>query len=343
MPIVSLSQKLQRVEFSSFELDNSVVFEFFNSLPAQDRDGKLQKALYIGVLALMEDRLSSFLAKTSNELGTELESLKFIFEMKQQVFFKSSAKGVEAEEEIREFLVDFFSKNGLKDEVLLTGNMQGKLTKNKTGDLVCFVDGNEDQRIAIECKFDKSIRLGDISTKDIFVNKTDTAWSQLIEAQANRDGKSAIIVFDISSVESTLLNNVENVRYLPSLGFVCIVNSQKGDYSNLSIAYTLARDIVINAKKGDLDVDVLRIIVNRLIKDITDVLSIKKLVNLNIDNNKKILGQLEKSILVMEFNQKYLAKFLEHGSLSKEDLLNFYFSDEVKDEYKSVEKEIKSI
>jgi hypothetical protein len=55
MPIVSLSQKLQRVEFSSFELDNSVVFEFFNSIPAQDRDRKLKKALYIGVRALIED------------------------------------------------------------------------------------------------------------------------------------------------------------------------------------------------------------------------------------------------------------------------------------------------
>lgn len=61
------------------------------------------KALYIGVLALMEDRLSAFLSKTSNELGTELESLKMIFEMKKEIFYKSSIKGVLAEEEIADF------------------------------------------------------------------------------------------------------------------------------------------------------------------------------------------------------------------------------------------------
>lgn len=41
----------------------------------------------------MEDRLSAFLSKTSNELGTELESLKMIFEMKKEIFYKSSIKG----------------------------------------------------------------------------------------------------------------------------------------------------------------------------------------------------------------------------------------------------------
>ena len=51
----------------------------------------------------------SFLSKTSNELGTELESLKMIFEMKKELFYKSTIKGVLAEDEIAEFLNNFFT------------------------------------------------------------------------------------------------------------------------------------------------------------------------------------------------------------------------------------------
>lgn len=340
MGILSLSKKRGRIEFNQFELDNPIVFEYFNSLPVADRDSKLLKAIYIGVLALMEDRVSSFLAKTSNELGTELESLKMIFEMKQEIFFKSSVKGANAEEDIVNFLIQYFEKSKISDEAIITGNMEGKISKNKTGDIVCFVDGKDDIKIIIECKFDKNIRMGDIKNKDVFTNKMDTAWSQLIEAQANRDGKISIIVLDISGVDNSILNSVENVRYIPQIGFVAIVDSQRGDYSNLSIAYMLARDIAINAHPVSLDKDILSIIVNRIIKDIDEVTSVKKLVNSNIENNKKILLQLDKGLMLMEFNRKYLAKFLNDGQLTKRDLLDFYFGDEVKESYKVIEKEI---
>ena len=66
-------------------MDNEIVFNYFDNLPATERDNKLIRAIYIGVLAMMEDRISSFLSKTSNELGTELESLKMIFEMKKEL------------------------------------------------------------------------------------------------------------------------------------------------------------------------------------------------------------------------------------------------------------------
>src|SRR5690554_7138348 len=101
---LSINQKLKRIEISSFELDNEIVFNYFDNLPAAERDEKLVRAIYIGVLALMEDRISAFLSKTSNELGTELESLKMIFEMKKELFYKSTIKGTLAEDEIAEFL-----------------------------------------------------------------------------------------------------------------------------------------------------------------------------------------------------------------------------------------------
>jgi hypothetical protein len=341
--MLNLNQQLKRVEISNFEIENQIVFNYFDNLPATERDEKLLRAVYIGILALMEDRISSFLAKTNNELGTELESLKMIFEMKKEIFYKSTIKGILAEDEIAEFLNNYFQQRKIKDKAFLTGNTAGSLPKNKTGDIICEINGNPDLKIAIECKFDKSVRFGDIGTKDIFTRKSDTAWSQLIEAQANRDAKVSLIVFDISLVENSILKNFENVGYIPEIGFVAIINSQKGDYSNLAIAYMLARDIALNAKPVELEKDLLAILVNRIIKDINEVLTIKSLVLNNIENNKAILKQLEKSILLMEFNQDYLRKFLSEGTLTKKDLLDYYSGEEIKDKYKLIEKEINEI
>lgn len=78
-----------------------------------------------------------------------------------------------------------------------------------------------------------------------------------------------------------------------------------------------------------------------IIKDINEVTRIRKLVNANIDNNKKILLQLEKSMLLMEFNQQYLLKFLETGTLTKEDLLEYYMGEKVNEKYNAIEKKIK--
>ena len=341
--MISLNQQLKRVEISNFEIENQIVFNYFDNLPAIERDEKLLRAVYIGILALMEDRISSFLAKTNNELGTELESLKMIFEMKKELFYKSTIKGILAEDEIAEFLNNYFKERRIKDKAFLTGNTTGSLPKNKTGDIICEINGNPDLKIAIECKFDKSVRFGDIESKDIFTRKSDTAWSQLIEAQANREAKVSLIVFDISLVENSILKNFENVGYIPEIGFVAIINSQKGDYSNLAIAYMLARDIALNAKPIELEKDLLAILVNRIIKDINEALTIKSLVLNNIDNNKAILKQLEKSILLMEFNQEYLKKFLNDGTLTKKDLLDYYSGEDVKDKYKLIEKEINGI
>ena len=131
--------------------------------------------------------------------------------------------------------------------------------------------------------------------------------------------------------------------YISGIGFVAIVDSQKGDYSNLTIAYMLARDIALNAKQVDLDKDLLAILINRIIKDINEVLSIKTLVYNNIENNKAILKQLEKSILLMEFNQEYMVKFLKDGTLTKKDLLDFYSGESVKDKFKLIEKDINEL
>jgi hypothetical protein len=334
MPIVSLNHQSRRLKISSYELENQVVFGFFDKLQAAERDDALFKALNIGVLALMEDRLSSFLAKTSNHLGTELESLKMIFDMKQEIFLRSAAKGLIAEEEIADFLIAFFKDQKITDTVSLTGATNGNLSSNKTGDIVCEVEGRN------ESKFDKSLSLGDIQSRDVFSSGADTAWSQLIEAQANRNGKTAIIVFDVSSVNTSVLKAVQNVRFVPQIGFCVIVDSGKGDYTNLVIAYMLARDLVQHSSEVELDKDFLSLFVNRILKDLTDIRQVEKLVRSNIDNNNKILEQLQKSMLAIEFTQGYLAKFLTDGTLNKKDLLDYYSGDEIRAKFKEISLDI---
>ena len=342
MDKIKINQQLKRLEVKAFELNNEIVFNYFDKLPAAERNDKFLRAINIGVLALMEDRISAFLAKTSNELGTEMESLKMMFDMKQEIFYKTTIKGTLAEDEISDFLNEFFADKKLKDKASVTGSMAGEIPKNKTGDILCEINGTDDLKIAIECKFDKSVKLGNISTKDIFTRKTDTAWSQLIEAQANRNARVSIIVFDISLIDNSILKFTDNVGYIPEIGFIAVIDSQKGDYSNLKIAYMLARDISVNAKTLVLDKEILTVMVNRIIKDISEITSIRSMVEKNIDNNKAILKQIEKSMLLMDFNQKYLHQFLETGTLSKKDLLDFYSGEEIKDQFKLIEKEIMS-
>ena len=121
----------------------------------------------------------------------------------------------------------------------------------------------------------------------------------MIETQANRDSKVSIMVFDRSLVDKSILNFTEHVGFIPTVGFVSVIDVQRGDYSNLVIAYNLARDIAVNAAVPDLDVDLLLIIIKRLLKTIDEFKTVRKLVETNIDTNQKILQQLEKSYLLM--------------------------------------------
>lgn len=343
MSFIKLEKKNKQTKIEQLEISNEIVFNYFNNLPANERDDKFLRAIYIGVLALMEDRISTFLSKTTNELGTELESLKMIFEMKKELFYKTTMKGNLAEEDIVEFLNNYFNEKKLRDRAHLTGTASGKLPRNKTGDIVCELDGNPDLKIVIECKFDKSMRLGDIDSKDIFTRKSDTAWSQLIEAEANREGKVSLIVFDKEIIDANISRKFEDVGFIPGIGFIAIIDSQRGNYANLAIAYMLARDIALNAKDVELDKETLAIIITRIVKDIQQVISIKNLVESNIENNKTILKELEKGFLLMDFNQQYLSKFLKDGKLTKQDLLAFYQGEDVKDKFKEIEKEINKL
>ena len=237
-----IDHKLQRVQVDSFEISDELVFRYFDSLPEAERYAALLRAIRIGVLATMEDRFSAFLSKTTDDLGVQLENLKLLFDMRQEVFHKTAIKGIAAENDILAFLEEYIEQRGLKDVVSLSGSSKGLLKNNKTGDILVYVDGeNAGRKIAIECKFDKSIKLGDVDSPDIGSNKYDTAWSQLLEAAVNRDANASIIVFDKTLADASIQKSVDGVCYIEGIGFVCIIDYEASDYHNLAIAYNLSR------------------------------------------------------------------------------------------------------
>ena len=335
--VVSLDNKNRRLKIAAFELDNPLVFEYFSSkVNAAEYDETLLRALYIGILAMQEDRLAAFFAKTENELGTHLESLKAIFEMKQEVFFKTAVKGMAAEGDIIDFLNAFFKRRGYEDSAEPSGTATGAIPGNKTGDILCRVGGSKAPcDIAIEVKFDKSYKWGDIQDKDVFPKKADTAWSQILEAKANRQSRVGIILFDRSLVDKSITDQVENAGFIKGVGFVAIVDSQRGDFSNLAMVYEIARDLVRSEKTYNAENDTLVLLVKRLLHDLENMLDITKQCDAIDKANKAIRDTLQKNLLSFNFTKMYLDKFLTNGELNAADLFAFYNAEEIKDKFRA--------
>lgn len=339
-----IDHKLQRIQVDSFEISDELVYRFFFSLPENERETALLRAIRIGVLATMEDRFSAFLSKTTDDLGVQLENLKLLFDMKQEIFHKTAIKGVAAENDILEFLETYIDNFHLGDVVSLSGTSKGLLKNNKTGDILAYVGGeNSGKKVAIECKFDKSIKLGDVDSLDIASNKYDTAWSQLLETTVNRGANTSIIVFDKTLADASIQRAVDGVSYIDNIGFICIIDYEASDYHNLAIAYNFARRLALRKDGKNIEVDFVNMLIQRLLKDIRDIQNIEMLVKNNIKNNLQILKNIEKSLLSIEFNQQYLMKYLEDGYLSKVDLLDFYQREEIRAKYKLISKEIESL
>jgi hypothetical protein len=343
MAHITLNQGLKRIEVSKLEIENELAFEHFDRLPADQRDAEFIKAFYIGVLALKQDRLSAFMARTNNELGTELETLKMMYEMKAELFAKSTVKGPEGELHIQEYLEKLVAENSHSDEIVLTGNSAGSIPKNKTGDILCRLDGDDSRKIVIECKFDKNVRFGKLSENDWYGNKFDTALSQLIESQANRECDQAIIVFDKSSVAASVLKAVGNITYRPKYGFVVIVDSLRGDYQNLGVAYLLARELAAANPSLEIEHDLLLILMDRIISDANRLADIRSLVEDGIKKSQEVLGRLEQGRLSLEFCRKYLEKFLKTGTLTRVDLMEFFHGGDLRAKYQPFHEGIKAL
>lgn len=323
MQIIQLDHKSKALILKKdLIIRNDLVYEYFAKLSQDKRPEMLKKALYIGVLALIEDRIATFLANTKNELGTELERLKIMLELKTELFTKSAVKGKYAERDLLAVLNDFFDEKGWKDYAIFTGDNEGKLKRVKTGDILAFVDGKEDRTIILEVKFTKSLPLGDISETQLREN-TSNIWGQLLEAKVNRGSLEAIIIFD-RQIASELYDKLGPATYIPNVGYVTFVDTQSGNFLPLLSVYSIVRSAILNM--GSIKVvkpALYRKIVEFVMKRAGDLLNIRKLVEANIKNNQKILANIETTLKELEISREYLEKIVA-DQFTTDDLLKFF-------------------
>ncbi len=343
MAIIKLDQKNKALTIAECSIEHTLIFKYFDDLPEKQRDEEFKRALQIGVIALMEDRFAAFLNRTEGELGTQLEALKLIYERNVKAKEKTSESGTSAEPEIYKEIQDYLERAGYSnDDVVMTGSSVGAIKRNKTGDIVLKVNGDDDKKIAVEVKFDQSLALGEFDGSDSLGRPRDTAISQMIESMANREAKLAVIVFDKNRSSDGLKNMVNGISWIPGIGFVVIIDDARQDYSNLFIVLDLARSMLLSTLRV-VDQDIFQSLLGRLSNDLSSILETEKLLKANHDNLKKIATSIRKHALLVGFTQKILKEFIATGEVSNHELLKLYHGDGLREEFSLISKEVESI
>lgn len=310
------------VNFPAFTSTSPMVAKFFSSVPDSQRETALERVLTIGVAAMQEDRIAAFLARTESELGAHLEALKQLYDRNTLRNLSAPIKGAEGEIAVANALTTFIEARKYADEVGLIGNTSGALSRNKTGDIICTVgDGERTASIVIECKLDKSVRLGDPSVDGQPNGRSDTAWSQMIEARANRTADLAIMVFSMDSVDRSITGFTDSVRFIDGVGYIVVVDIIRSDFRPLAIAYELARQHVLQAQRTKVDAQVLDVLVRRFCADLNAAVSIKTFVSAAIENCNQALVQIDTTIAGAESTHRALKAYLSTGVLDNQQLL----------------------
>ena len=99
------------LEIKDVSIDNPLVAEYLESLPANEREQAVVDAIGLGVMAAKKGELKHFLDQTEGELGKHFASLKALYELRD-MRFQTSGKGSEAEEQVMAVLNDFTEKAG---------------------------------------------------------------------------------------------------------------------------------------------------------------------------------------------------------------------------------------
>ena len=343
MGFLSIDQRSKAVKIEAMEIKHPLVFKYFDGLPESRRESEFLRALQIGVVALMEDRIATFLSRTENELGTQLESLKLIYDRNVTAKQKTSQSGLEAEGVVYQKVSKYLEASGYSSDVLqLTGNSTGALKGNKTGDLILKVEGKDETTLVIEVKFDKGMSLGEFEETDSLARTKDTALSQLFEANANRRAQLSVIVFDENRVAEGLRNKVNGIKWIPNAGFVVIIDHERDNYTNLLVAIDLMRSMVRKTTKI-VDQSILEALLGRVSQDLSWIGETQNLLLANHENLKKIATSIKKHVLLVGYTKSLIKAFIQEGELSQKALLDLYRGEEIKYEMKGIEKEIQAL
>jgi len=343
MALLSLDNQSKRVKLEKMELEHPLIFSYFEQMPEAKRDGAFKRALHIGVVAMMEDRIATFLSRTENELGTQLESLKLIYDRNVTAKQKTSQSGLEAEGVVYQKVSKYLEASGYRSDVLqLTGNSTGALKGNKTGDLILKVEGKDESTLVIEVKFDKGMSLGEFEETDSLARTKDTALSQLFEANVNRRAHLSAIVFDENRVAEGLKNKVNGIKWIPNVGFVVIIDHERDNYTNLLVAIDLMRSMVRKTTKI-VDQSILEALLGRIAQDLSSIEETQKLLLANHENLKKIATSIKKHVMLVGYTKSLIKAFIQEGELSQKALLDLYIGEEIKDGMKGIEREIETL
>jgi len=328
---IQIDQANQSVTFPETTVIDELVVELFDRSASDERHELYDRVLRAGSYAYLEDRIGSFLATTATTIGAEFQYLKMLFDARQHSM-ATAEKGEIGEDSVLTELTVLADRRGWADEISGTGGVGGTLDggANKTGDVVAHIGGTDGPCLAIEVKFDTKTAIGDTADAKHEKNRTDTAWSQLVESAANRDADIAMIVFDQSSASASVRKNVPDIEWLPGGGLAVMVDVGNGDFRNLIVAYTFARAILLEDSRSRLDAGLLSVVAARVLTEVKRCLQVRRHVEAIVRSARDLLGELEQSDAALESIQEMLTAVDADHPLGSTELITLHKGEDVR-------------
>jgi hypothetical protein len=345
---VCVDNEAKTVVVEHLTVTHPLVLEHFARTKAGERVEAMRKAIGLGTLALMEERLAAFLARTQDDLAMELEYLKLLWS-NRELIAGTARKGVEAEIEYSDVLKQIILREQFSDTVLLTGaTPEDEL--NKTGDILITVNDSRlpsPKLIAVESKLVGSMALGTIAKRAV-VAEGDTVLSQLLEMKANRKSDEQIIVLDASTAKDSIKDEIGMLKYFEERGFVAITDRARNNFEPLRVAFLLARRMVIERSEAELKGKVVRMrmdAVNLVIESFFRNLELLEKVRQTLleirkqtFSGVKDLEQMQKAV---QRDQQAVNKLLGTGNITPEELFETLEHAQLATEWKAREAALK--
>ena len=341
---IRIDQANETVTFPETTVVDRLVVELFDNADSGERQDLYDKVLRMGSYAYLEDRIGTFLGTTATTIGAEFEHLKLLFDRHQQSMV-TAEKGAIGEDAVASALEMVVGGRGWDDVITETGGIGGALDDgaNKTGDVVAHVGGPDGPRLAIEVKFDGNMPLGDVADAKHQQRRADTAWSQIVEAAANREAGMTMIVVDEGSASSSVAGAVEDVAWLEGAGLVVMVDVERGDFRNLVVAYTFARSLLLAAARPDLQPELLAVVVSRALTEVKRCLVARKHVEAIVESARKLLKDLGQSEAALESIVELLGSIDVDNHLGAAELFTLHRGEDVREALTRQAKELENL
>lgn len=332
---IALKTHPDRVEFrGEFLIEDEGLYAFFKQYGAGEYDAVFERALRLGAYALEEDRIAAFLGRAESEIDAGLERLKIIYKM-VHLKEKSAGKGVVAEVELSDVLQGYIDSMGWSDEVTATGEKVGVLARRKVGDLVCSIN-NGAVSVVIESKMDASVPEGDPTSLDERHKKSGnpekSAYGQNLTSLVNRGSQVAISVFDQASVSASIGKRAA-ITFQPELpGFIVKVDRARGDYANVCLAYSIAREIALVGVET-IHGEHLNILIKRMLRDLGVLAKTEadlKKIEQSANDTLRSVGSIREGIAGTQSSLESTSQLLKTvlaGDVVSLDALRLYFNE----------------